>query len=126
MKRKMESSSVGTLPPVHVTCWIDRVLAASRLPARSRFQPGAASNESIEKPSGTVSSIVGGRRALLLGRHGEGELLSTFALATGGLTIACANAGVGEHASASAAAASAATECAGLNGYSFRFVRLPG
>ena len=54
---------------------LDHLLLARAGRLASRFQPGDGSNESIEKPSGTVSSTCSRRRVLLLGRHSERELL---------------------------------------------------
>src|SRR5207247_7234745 len=56
LKRNTAFSSVGTLPPVHVTFWI--VFSSPDPVACSlRFQPGSASNESIAKRGGTDIAI---------------------------------------------------------------------
>ncbi len=91
MKWKTESSPVGTLPPLQVTFW---TTASSPEPVvcALRFQPGAGSNESIAKPSGTVSSIcVVVAPSSSVGTESV-SCCNTFDLATGGLRIACANA----------------------------------
>ena len=53
---KSESSPVGMLPPVQVTFWIT-ALSPEPVCCRTRFQPGFGTNESIEKPFGTVRTI---------------------------------------------------------------------
>src|SRR5207253_7473369 len=54
---KSASSSVGTLPPLQVT-FSTVVLSPVPLVCVWRFQPGAGTNESIEKPLGGVSSTI--------------------------------------------------------------------
>src|SRR4029077_4139257 len=49
------SSPVGTLPPAQVTFWIT-AFSPSPVCWSVRFQPDDGTNESIPKPSGTVSS----------------------------------------------------------------------
>src|SRR6188472_995365 len=113
LKRKTASSSVGTLPPLQVTCWIT-FSSPEPVAASVRFQPGEGSNESIEKPSGTVSSIsvvvapsssVGTERV---------NCWSTLDLATGGLMIACAEATLASTSVNTAAPAAARMNLIGL------------
>ena len=92
LKRKTESSPVGTLPPVQVT-FCTTASSPEPVACTCRFQPaGEGSNESIAKPAGTVSSIV----VVVAPSFSVGtesvNCCSTFAFATGGLTIACADA----------------------------------
>ena len=54
-ERKIAASPVGTLPPYHVTFWIT-VSSPDPVCSTSRVQPGRGVKESIEKPSGGVSS----------------------------------------------------------------------
>ena len=56
------------------------------LPVR---RPSSASNESIEKPSGSSSSDLRRVEVLLLGRRGQGVDLVLPGSAIGGLTLAC-------------------------------------
>ena len=113
LKRKTASSSVGTFPPLQVTFWIT-FSSPEPVACSERFQPGEGSNESIAKPSGTVSSTsVVAAPSSSVGTASV-NCCSTFALATGGLRVACANA---DWASTSDPAAAAAMATA-------RFIRL--
>src|SRR6478735_8228409 len=113
LKRKTASSSVGTLPPLQVTCWITRS-SPEPVAASSRFQPGEGSNESIEKPSGTVNSIsVVVAPSSSVGTESV-NCWSTFDLATGGLMIACAEAAPASTSVRTAAPAAARANLIGL------------
>ena len=91
LKRKTESSPVGTFPPLQVTFWTT-VSSPEPVDCSVRFQPGEGSNESTAKPLGTVSSIcVVVEFASSVGTESV-NCCRTFDLATGGLRIACANA----------------------------------
>src|SRR4051812_36100026 len=113
LKRKTASSSVGTLPPLQVIFWIERS-SPEPVAASSRFQPGEGSNESIEKPSGTVSSIsVVVAPSSSVGTESV-NCWSIFDLATGGLMIACAEATLASTSVNAAAPAAARTNLIGL------------
>ena len=113
LKRKTASSSVGTLPPLQVTFWITRS-SPEPVADSSRFQPGEGSNESIEKPSGTVSSIsVVVAPSSSVGTESV-NCWSTFDLATGGLMIACAEAAPASTSVRTAAPAAARANLIGL------------
>src|SRR3954447_15921535 len=91
LKRKTASSPLGTLPPLQVTFWIERS-SPEPVAASVRLQPGEGSNESIAKPSGTVSSIsVVVAPSSSVGTESV-NCWSTFDLAMGGLMTACAEA----------------------------------
>ena len=90
-KRKTASSPVGTFPPLQVTFWTT-FSSPEPVACSERFQPGSGSNESIAKPFGTVSSTcVVVAFASSVGTASV-NCWRTFALATGGLRIACADA----------------------------------
>ena len=92
LKRNTESIPVRVVPPVQVTFWTT-ALSPEPLLCTCIFQgAGAGSNESIEKPLGTVSSIVDVVRfAFSVGTESV-NCCSAFAFATVGLMIACADA----------------------------------
>src|SRR3954449_844831 len=125
LKRKTASSSVGTLPPLQVIFWIERS-SPEPVAASVRFQPGEGSNESIAKPSGTVSSIsvvvapsssVGTERV---------NCCSTFAFAMGGLMIACAEAALASTSVSAAAPAAARANLIGLLPFAWSGLRPRG
>ena len=90
---------------VQVTFWIT-VSSPEPVDCTSRFQPAAGTNESIEKPSGTVSTtFVVFAFSFSVGTASV-KSCPLFASATGGLRWACANA---EPAAAAASAAAAVT-----------------
>src|SRR5579885_1183405 len=84
--------SVGVLPPVHVT-FCTTAFSPEPVDCTCIFHgAGGGSNESIAKPDGTVSSIfVVGRFSFSVGTE-RVKTWSAFDSATGGLTMACADA----------------------------------
>src|SRR2546421_5180691 len=104
-KWKTESSSVGVCPPDHVTVWMT-VESPEPVDCTSRFQPGAASKESIPKPAGGVSSTCVVVAPSFSVGTASVKYWSVFDLATDGLSDACPNAaGAAARAATVAAAA---------------------
>jgi hypothetical protein len=100
-----ESSSVGTLPPDHVT-FVTTASSPEPVDCTLRFQPGLGWNESMLKPLGGVNSIdVVVASSFSVGTDSV-KNSNVFAVTTVGLTTACADAAAGN---ASAATATAAT-----------------
>ena len=88
---KMESSPVGTLPPIQVTFWITAFSPEPVCWSR-RFHPVSETNESMPKPLGSVSSIfVVVRRSFSVGTASVNSC-RVLDLVTGGLISACAQA----------------------------------
>ena len=96
---------MGTLPPVQVTFWIT-ALSPEPVCCSTRFQPGLGTNESIEKPDGTVRTIF--VVTALSFSVGTARLYSwsSFESETGGLMRACASAAAAKTSAAAHASTS--------------------
>src|SRR3954470_9298711 len=91
MNWKTVSSSVGVLPPLHVTFWIS-VSSPDPLDSTSRCQPELGTNESMPKPLGGVSSTVVVVRPSFSVGTASVKSWVVVETATGGLISACADA----------------------------------
>ena len=94
MNRKTEFCPVGTLPPVHVTFSMTASWPERRVRTCIFHGAGAGSNELIEKPGGTESSIFVVGLSLSVGTDSV-NCCSSFDSATSGLITAYAGAPAG-------------------------------